>query len=683
MSALPAPTGPRLFKVNGPSSFTEIAGDTLSKGALASGGVFIVLSGGGDIVRRSVYVWVGKAADKSKAASAGFAFIKSNAMLLNTPLHIFPEGKESPVFMEQFSDWSYSSGFVPFSDALSLTSIKLPRKLLDAKMKAVNSDVDEGGKVRVWRVEGITRVTMNKTICGQFYSSNCYILLYAYTPQGMPEKYILLYWIGLNSSRDDRGSAAILTKYIADSLDGKKLIVRVVEGQEPPYLRRLFRGSLMIHRGSSPSAVEEAPKKKNSLLDAFSMKSKSEKGVNAVEQLSRVLLNSKAKGGNVPALYAYVGTTALTLYSLQVPLEASSLNSVDNFVLYSGNFAYIRVANPTHKDTIIKLAESKLRDIDGKAEFDTIAFNAGSEPEDFWSKLGGKASVNKQSSYLNKPKARHPRLYHATARSGAFRVSEVEYFKRTDLFDDEVFILDVFDVIICWVGAAVSTQENDLAVDYAMRLHESLCAIDKRSAEGVIVKVESGEEMSLLTDYFFDWDKPEIEEEDVEAEQISQMLQEMKIEYEANVAAEAVPDSKTPAERINAAKVNISEEMSPLEVVKKPVQAASVPVRKFPKVQTKEKKGPDHMWQKWTDFKQDMSFADIFPAVDPSKKYDYNMLKADYDSLKKKNIEINPLKKEEYLEEKIFEELFGCTKAEFDALPMWKKNEKKKKVGLF
>ena len=238
-------------------------------------------------------------------------------------------------------------------------------------------------------------------------------------------------------------------------------------------------------------------------------------------------------------------------------------------------------------------------------------------------------------------------------------------------------------MIICWVGAAVSTQENDLAVDYAMRLHEALCGIDKRGAETVIVKVESGEEMSLLTDYFFDWDKPDIDEEDVEADQISQMLQEMKIEYEAAVAAESVSESKDVAVGASVEKVNISEEMAPLEVVKKPVQAASVPVRKFPKVQTKEKKGPDHKWQKWTDFKQDMSFADIFPAVDPTKKYDYNMLKADYDSLKQKNIEINPLKKEEYLEEKIFEELFGCTKADFDALPTWKKNEKKKKVGLF
>ena len=413
--------------MEGPSSFVQVASDSLSKSALASTGVFIVLSGGGDIVRRAVYVWVGKDSDKSKAAAAGFTYIKNNSMLHNTPLHVFPEGKESPVFMEQFVDWEPTGGVVPFSDALSLTSIKLPRKMLDSKMKAVNSDVDEGGKVRVWRVEGITRVTMNKTICGQFYSNNCYILLYAYTPQGMPEKYVLIYWIGASSTRDDRGSAAILTKYIADSLDGKKLIIRVVEGQEPPYMRRLFRGSLMIHRGANPTAVEEAPKKRNSLLDAFSMKSKSEKGVNAVEQLSRVLLNSKAKGGNVPELYAYVGSSALTLYSLQVPLEASSLNNVDNFVLYAGNFAYVRIADAALKDTVIKLAESKLRDIDGKADFDTVSFSAGSEPEDFWSKLGGKAPVSRQSSYLNRPRSRHPRLYHATARSGAFRVSEVKH----------------------------------------------------------------------------------------------------------------------------------------------------------------------------------------------------------------------------------------------------------------
>jgi hypothetical protein len=236
-------------------------------------------------------------------------------------------------------------------------------------------------------------------------------------------------------------------------------------------------------------------------------------------------------------------------------------------------------------------------------------------------------------------------------------------------------------MLICWVGAAVSTQESDLALDYGMRLHEALTVIDKRSAESLILKVESGEEISYFTDFFLDWDKTEVDEIDIQTEEISQILQEMKVSYEASQApAEDKSSPAEEAEAAKAAKVNISEEMTTLEEVKKPVQAAAVPVKKFPKVMTlPDKKN----LSKWGNFNQDFSFADRFPVVDPSKKYDYKMLKADYESLKNSDIVINPLKKEEYLDEKIFSELFGCSKDEYDKLPQWKKNEKKKKVGLF
>jgi len=40
-------------------------------------------------------------------------------------------------------------------------------------------------------------------------------------------------------------------------------------------------------------------------------------------------------------------------------------------------------------------------------------------------------------------------------------------------------------------------------------------------------------------------------------------------------------------------------------------------------------------------------------------------------------------KKEDYLSPEDFQQLFGMTKAQFNALPSWKRKDKKQKVGLF
>ena len=57
----------------------------------------------------------------------------------------------------------------------------------------------------------------------------------------------------------------------------------------------------------------------------------------------------------------------------------------------------------------------------------------------------------------------------------------------------------------------------------------------------------------------------------------------------------------------------------------------------------------------------------------------------DLDALKnmKGSDGIDPERKEEYLSDEQFEEAFGTSKAAFAATPKWKRQQKKKAVGLF
>ena len=53
------------------------------------------------------------------------------------------------------------------------------------------------------------------------------------------------------------------------------------------------------------------------------------------------------------------------------------------------------------------------------------------------------------------------------------------------------------------------------------------------------------------------------------------------------------------------------------------------------------------------------------------------------EQLQGKIASIDPTKKEEYLSDSDFQEVFGMSKTAFGALPKWKRNAAKKKHGLF
>lgn len=56
-----------------------------------------------------------------------------------------------------------------------------------------------------------------------------------------------------------------------------------------------------------------------------------------------------------------------------------------------------------------------------------------------------------------------------------------------------------------------------------------------------------------------------------------------------------------------------------------------------------------------------------------------------YEELIKLRLEdgIDPTKREEYLSDDDFSSVFGMARADFAALPAWKRTQRKKEVGLF
>lgn len=90
----------------------------------------------------------------------------------------------------------------------------------------------------------------------------------------------------------------------------------------------------------------------------------------------------------------------------------------------------------------------------------------GSEPEDFWSSLGGQGEYSTEID-LDKP-ILMPRLFHVRMMpSGKFRAVEINNFEQSDLVEDDVMILDSGAEIYVWVGSGADEQEKEKASEMA------------------------------------------------------------------------------------------------------------------------------------------------------------------------------------------------------------------------
>lgn len=93
-----------------------------------------------------------------------------------------------------------------------------------ANKAAEETPVDDGsGAVTIYRIENFQKVEIAKEQYGQFYSGDSYIVLYEYKDKRNTDKSIIYFWLGQNSSADERGSAALLTKELDDQLGGRGL----------------------------------------------------------------------------------------------------------------------------------------------------------------------------------------------------------------------------------------------------------------------------------------------------------------------------------------------------------------------------------------------------------------------------------------------------------------------------
>lgn len=103
---------------------------------------------------------------------------------------------------------------------------------------------DEGkGHVEVYRIENFGLTPIEKEHQGMLFGGDSYVIQYTYEGN----KNIIYYWLGKQSTQDDKTSAALQSVILDNKSGGSATIVRVEQGSEPQHFNSMFQGKY-LHR---------------------------------------------------------------------------------------------------------------------------------------------------------------------------------------------------------------------------------------------------------------------------------------------------------------------------------------------------------------------------------------------------------------------------------------------------
>jgi advillin len=605
----------KIFKISdatGTMEFSELTppDGKLIKSMLVTDDVFLVQG------LSKLFIWIGKRSaptEKKEATLMAVQYIKNNHLPPNTAIERVSEGNETGAFKSEFQIWDLPMSFnTKQSNTTAARAVETPQNVSELlnRRSMEEAPVDDGsGKLDVWVINNFKKEPIDPSNYGEFFGGDSYILLYSYK-KGRSDEYIIYFWLGNESTPDEKGAAALLSVQLDDSLGGKPVQVRVTQGKEPAHFRQLFKGRMIVYKGGNASG--------------FAAKTGDSTPPTVQDDI---------------ALFHVRGTNALNTFGLQVNAITSSLNSEDSFVLVTPSTATVWLGNGCNESEVAvaqNIANMLANKYKGTSR-PVQVIREGSEPDEFWEALGGKTEYAQVSPGQQAP--RDARLFSASTATGSFKVEEVDNFDQTDLNDEDVFLLDTFTQLFVWIGSQSSQEEKDKAVQFAQRFIQE--ADDGRDKDIPIIAIHAGAEPSLFSCHFMGWD-PEYTKRNVFADPYQARLDAIAAEKAKKAGVAAPLPLPAPARAASVAAVPAPA----------PVRIASV---------------------------SSISGASSAVGVNPPKPGSFTLaeLKGALP------VGVDPTQKEEYLDDATFKSVFNMERAAFRAQPKWKRDDAKKKQGLF
>jgi len=295
--------------------------------------------------------------------------------------------------------------------------------------------------LQIWRIQNFKVTPLPQNTYGQFFSGDSYIVLHTYkkSPQGDALAWDVYFWLGQYTTQDEAGTAAYKTVELDDHLHGAPVQHREVQGYESKGFLSIFPKGIRIQEGGVESGFHH---------------------VEAGKYRPR-LLHLKGK--------KHVRVT-------EVPLARASLNSGDVFVLDLGKDVIQfngKAAGLFEKSAAAALLNQIEDERDGHAKGRVI--EETDDDAEFWGHLGGKgpiadAAAGGSDVAADKDALTDHILLKLSDASGKFTFTEVakgDKFLKSALSTDDVFILDIGEEVIAWVGHKASVGEKKSALQFA------------------------------------------------------------------------------------------------------------------------------------------------------------------------------------------------------------------------
>lgn len=109
---------------------------------------------------------------------------------------------------------------------------------------------DQGnGEPTVWLVQDKNLSPVPREAYGIFFGGDSYVIKYSYKNKKGQQSYLIYYWLGQESSKEEKEGAANFAKKLNEEVGGKAIQVRIAHGYETRHFLKIFRGKVIIFSG--------------------------------------------------------------------------------------------------------------------------------------------------------------------------------------------------------------------------------------------------------------------------------------------------------------------------------------------------------------------------------------------------------------------------------------------------
>lgn len=139
-------------------------------------------------------------------------------------------------------------------------SVKKRRDLLTVYETAGQ---EEG--LQIWRIEDLSLAPVDKKTYGTFFTGDSYIVLKTQIFRNGQKRWNLHFWLGTESSQDEKGAAAVISCQLDDHLGGGPVQFREIQGNESADFHRYFKQGIRYKDGGIDGGFTEVTQNRRSI----------------------------------------------------------------------------------------------------------------------------------------------------------------------------------------------------------------------------------------------------------------------------------------------------------------------------------------------------------------------------------------------------------------------------------